>query len=130
MTFTRDLDDFEQRLLRFTQAINENLEAILDILDKEEVPAPVCDRLMNVVIGLQEYINTAGDGICDDLENHIKNQYQGVKWRGYLKVEEGGVINFPPDLLNQLGWKAGDMLQYSLNDDKSIRIEKFPMQQG
>jgi hypothetical protein len=129
MTFTPNLDDFEQRLLRFTQAINENLEVVLNILDKEEVPAPACDRLMNVVIGLQEYINTAGDGICEDLENHIQNQHQRVKWRGYLKIDEGGFITLPTSLLNELGWKPGDMLQYSLNDDKSVRIEKFPIQQ-
>lgn len=130
MSHTATLDDFEQSLHQFTITIEENIEAMLGILDREDVPAPVADKLMNILIGMEAYVDARSTDLCDDLEHHIREQLgPRHKWRGYLKMEEGGVVTLPPDLLNELGWKPGDILQYSLNHDKSVRIEKFPMQQ-
>jgi hypothetical protein len=131
MSHTATLDDFEQSFHQFTIAIEESIESLLGILDREEVPAPVADKLMNILIGMSGYVDARSTDLSDDLEHHIKKHLvPGYKWRGYLKMGEDGTIIFPPDLLNELGWKPGDILQYSLNHDKSVRIEKFPMQQS
>lgn len=130
MTLTKTLDDFEQSFLQFTVAIEENIQAMLGILDREDVPAPVADKLTNILIGMEGYIDSRTTDLCEDLENHIKTQHRdGVKWRGYTKVSEDGTITLPDYVLKDLGWKPGDLLEWSLKDDRSVQLKKFPIQQ-
>lgn len=130
MSHTATLDDFEQSLHQFTITIEENVQAMLGILDREEVPAPVADKLMNILTGMEGYIDARMTDLCEDLENHIKAQYgAGVKWCGYTKVSDDGTILLPDYVVKDLGWKPGDLLEWSLRDDKSVQLKKSPMQQ-
>lgn len=79
MSYTETLDDFEQSLMRFTMAIEENVHAMLSIIDKEDVPASVADKLMNILIGMESYIDVRSSDIFQDLENHIQNQHSRDK---------------------------------------------------
>jgi hypothetical protein len=131
MSHTDTLDDFEQSLHQFTITVEENIEALLGILDREDVPAPVADKLMNILIGMSGYVDARSTDLCEDLEHHIKKQIgPGHKWRGYLKVEDGGVITLPICVVKHLGWEPGDILEWSLLNDGAVQLKKFPMQQS
>ena len=39
-----------------------------------------------------------------------------------VEVDEEGMINFPDELLNQLGWKEGDVVEWVDNEDGSLTI--------
>ena len=39
--------------------------------------------------------------------------------------DEGYFLTFTDDLLEQLGWKAGDVLNWDEQDDGSIRVSKY-----
>lgn len=130
MSQTATLDDFEQSFHQFTITIEENIQAMLGILDREDVPAPVADKLMNILIGVEGYIDARTTDLCEDLENHIKAQYEGgVKWRGYTKVSKDGTVLLFHHVLKELGWKSGDLLEWSLKDDRTLQLKKFPIQQ-
>jgi hypothetical protein len=34
------------------------------------------------------------------------------------------ILEFPPDILEQTGWKEGDSLIWTINDDNSITLSK------
>jgi hypothetical protein len=135
MAFTESLDDFEQSLLRFTTTIEENIQAIQGILDREEISAQVADKLMNILAGLEQYLDSRSTDLCEDLENHIRSQYNlGQKFTGHTKIVKDSVLGelvlLPPSVLNNLGWKPDDMLSLSLLDDGSVLLKKLPTQQG
>jgi hypothetical protein len=71
-TFTEDLDDYEQKLLKFTGSVQSNLDALLRLLDNAKIDPSDNDKLMNLAIGLSQYVDTMTDDLCEDLENHIK----------------------------------------------------------
>ena len=39
--------------------------------------------------------------------------------------DEGYFLTFTDDLLEQLGWKVGDVLNWDEQDDGSIRVSKY-----
>ena len=41
-----------------------------------------------------------------------------------LTVDENGILTFPDELMEELGWKEGDMLEWIPNDDGSFTLEK------
>jgi len=41
-----------------------------------------------------------------------------------LTVDDDGVLTFPDELIEQLGWKEGDMLQWIDNKDGSFSLVK------
>jgi bifunctional DNA-binding transcriptional regulator/antitoxin component of YhaV-PrlF toxin-antitoxin module len=41
-----------------------------------------------------------------------------------VEVDEEGMINFPDELLNQLGWKEGDVVEWVDNEDGSFMLRK------
>lgn len=50
-----------------------------------------------------------------------------TRWQ--LPVEEDAdtgdmIVTFPPDLLSAMGWKEGDQLKWSKNDDDSWTLKK------
>ena len=41
-----------------------------------------------------------------------------------VPVDEEGVITFPDDLLDQLGWKEGDVIDFDAKPDGTIVLTK------
>ena len=44
--------------------------------------------------------------------------------RTTLTVDDDGVITFPDELIEKLGWKEGDVLQWIDNKDGSFTLKK------
>lgn len=44
-----------------------------------------------------------------------------------LPIDETGVLKFPPELLDQVGWKEGDNLLWIDNKDGSWSLIKEPL---
>jgi len=44
--------------------------------------------------------------------------------RTTLTVDDDGVITFPPEMIEELGWKEGDVLQWIDNKDGSFMLKK------
>ena len=44
--------------------------------------------------------------------------------RTTLTVDDDGVITFPDELIEKLGWKEGDVLQWIDNNDGSFSLVK------
>ena len=44
--------------------------------------------------------------------------------RTTLTVDDDGVLTFPDELIEQLGWKEGDVLQWIDNKDGSFSLVK------
>ena len=44
--------------------------------------------------------------------------------RWTLKVDGEGYMTIPEDVLNELGWKVDDVLEWSENDDGSFTLRK------
>lgn len=42
-----------------------------------------------------------------------------------LTVDDDGILNLPEDLLRDLGWEEGDMLQWIDNEDGSFSLVKI-----
>ncbi len=41
-----------------------------------------------------------------------------------LTVSDDGILTFPDDLIKELGWKEGDLLQWIDNNDGSFSLVK------
>jgi len=41
-----------------------------------------------------------------------------------LTVDENGILTFPDELMEELGWKEGDMIEWIPNDDGSFTLMK------
>jgi len=41
-----------------------------------------------------------------------------------LTVDENGILTFPDELMEELGWGEGDVLEWITNDDGSFTLEK------
>ncbi len=41
-----------------------------------------------------------------------------------LTVDENGILTFPDKLMEELGWKENDMLEWIPNDDGSFTLRK------
>lgn len=41
-----------------------------------------------------------------------------------LKIDDDGMLTIPDDMLKELGWKVGDMLEFIDNNDGSFSIKK------
>ena len=51
-----------------------------------------------------------------------------VKWNRMTwvaKVDEDGVLKFPDELIAQMNWKEGDVLEWIDNDDGSFSLRKY-----
>ena len=45
--------------------------------------------------------------------------------RTVLTVDDEGMLTFPPEMLEELGWKDGDVLQWIDNKDGSFQLKKM-----
>jgi len=41
-----------------------------------------------------------------------------------LVIDDDGVITFPPEMIEELGWKEGDVLKWIDNKDGSFTLKK------
>ncbi len=41
-----------------------------------------------------------------------------------LTVDENGILTFPDELMEEIGWKEGDVLEWIPNDDGSFNLVK------
>ena len=41
-----------------------------------------------------------------------------------LTIDDDGILTFPPEMLEELGWKEGDVLQWIDNNDGSFQLKK------
>ena len=47
------------------------------------------------------------------------------KWTAYVEQDgEDMILPLPPDMLKELGWKAGDTLLWDVRDDGSIHLSR------
>lgn len=42
-----------------------------------------------------------------------------------VPVDDEGILTIPQDLLDQLGWKPGDKLEWLVNPDESFTLRKI-----
>ncbi len=124
MANTETLDDFEQRLLRFTTTIKEMCDSALSILSDEEDHVKVIDKVSNVLIGLNEYISQSESDMADDIENHISEQLSREKLTYYVSVKDNYALELPQELIKILGWKEGDTLLWTDQHDGSYKLTK------
>ena len=47
-----------------------------------------------------------------------------IRMRTTLTVDDDGVLTFPDELIEQLGWKEGDVLEWIDNKDGSFSLVK------
>ena len=59
-----------------------------------------------------------------DLQPEQDNDSPGLPQRWTAHVDEEGLLTFPDDLLDQLGWKEGDEIKFSDRKDGSFYLEK------
>lgn len=48
----------------------------------------------------------------------------GVIMTWTTTVDDDGIITFPDDLMEKLGWKEGDILEWINNEDGSFTLKK------
>ena len=41
-----------------------------------------------------------------------------------LTIDEDGILTFPPEMIEELGWKEGDVLEWIDNNDGSFYLRK------
>lgn len=41
-----------------------------------------------------------------------------------VNIDEDGIVTMPDDLIEQLGWKVGDILDYQMQEDGEIYITR------
>lgn len=44
--------------------------------------------------------------------------------RWTLKIDDDGILQFPPDLLDKVNWKEGDIIEWIDNNDGSWQLKK------
>ena len=59
-------------------------------------------------------------GNCSYL--YIEKTRMGMKTT--LTIDEDGVLTFPPEMLEELGWKEGDVLEWIDRGDGSFYLRK------
>lgn len=42
----------------------------------------------------------------------------------FCEVDDDGILTFPQELLEKTGWKEGDVLEWTPNDDGSFSLRK------
>lgn len=42
-----------------------------------------------------------------------------------LTIDENGILTFPDELMEELGWMEGDVLEWNPNDDGSFTLVKI-----
>lgn len=47
-----------------------------------------------------------------------------------VPIDDDGILTFPDELMDKLGWKEGDVLEWIDNDDGSFTLKKLENTNG
>src|SRR6056300_324886 len=110
-------NELEQRFLRFTISVKEMAESACIAVDQDKVPAETIDAVQNILNGLIEHVKVCENDIAEAMEDKIKHDYKHQQSNFYTKINDDWTIDLPSIVVDQLGWKPGDMLTWkALND--------------
>lgn len=121
-------DKLEQRFLRFTTTVKEFIETIAVAVDDDQVPAKVVDNVSNLTVGLKQYVVTCEEEIASAMESKIAHDYGANSLQqttGTLIIGDDYTVQLPRYVIDLLGWKAGDSLQWEMKDDRTAIIRKL-----
>ena len=120
-------NDLEQRFLRFTITLKELLESIAIRIDEEKVPAEVVDTVSNIVIGAKEYLVTCENEIAEAMEQKIVHDYESGAYQqttGTLFIDDDWTVQLPKYLVETLGWRPGDRLEWKVGGKGHVMVRK------
>jgi hypothetical protein len=120
-------DDLEQRFLRFTIAVKDMAESACVAVDQETVPATTIDAVQNILTGLIEYVKVCEDEIAEAMEGKIRHDYKSQGYRQtnfYTEINDDWTIDLPGIVVSGLGWKSGDLLTWTVLNDKEFMVRK------
>jgi hypothetical protein len=117
-------DDLEQRFLRFTTTVKEMAESAAVVVDRDEVPAETIDSVQNILTGLIEHIKVCENEIAEAMEGKITHDYKYQQSSFYTKINDDWTINLPRIVIEQLGWKPGDLLAWKALNDREFMVKK------
>ena len=117
-------DDLEQRFLRFTISVKEMAESACTAVDQDKVPAETIDMVQNILNGLIEYVKVCENDIAEAMEGKIGHDYKYQQSSFYTKVNNDWTIDLPRVVVEQLGWKPGDLLSWKALNDTEFMVKK------
>jgi len=117
-------DDLEQRFLRFTISVKEMADSASIAVDQDKVPAETIDTVQNILNGLVEYVKVCENDIADAMEGKIVHDYKYQQSSFYTKINDDWTIDLPRIVVEQLGWKSGDLLTWKVLNDKEFMVKK------
>ena len=121
-------DDLEQRFLRFTIALKESFRAICSVTEDQKIPSDLADKIMNISIGAEAYVETVENEIAEAIENKISHDYRKSylqQTTGILIVKDDYTLELPDYMVKLLGWETGDTLRWEIIDGNSVRVSKM-----
>jgi len=117
-------DDLEQRFLRFTISVKEMADSASIAVDQDKVPAETIDTVQNILNGLVEYVKVCENDIADAMEGKIVHDYKYQQSSFYTKINDDWTTDLPRVVVEQLGWKSGDLLTWKVLNDKEFMVKK------
>ena len=117
-------DDLEQRFLRFTISVKEMADSASIAVDQDKVPAETIDTVQNILNGLVEYVKVCENDIADAMEGKIVHDYKYQQSSFYTKINDDWTIDLPRVVVEQLGWKSGDLLTWKVLNDKEFMVKR------
>jgi len=117
-------NELEQRFLRFTISVKEMAESACIAVDQDKVPAETIDAVQNILNGLIEHVKVCENDIAEAMEDKIKHDYKHQQSNFYTKINDDWTIDLPSIVVDQLGWKPGDMLTWKALNDTEFMVKK------
>jgi len=117
-------DDLEQRFLRFTISVKEMADSASIAVDQDKVPAETIDTVQNILNGLVEYVKVCENDIADAMEGKIVHDYKYQQSSFYTKINDDWTTDLPRVVVEQLGWKSGDLLTWKVLNDKEFMVKR------
>ena len=110
----------DQIFSRFTTTISELLGSINTVVEDSRVPPEVIDNVSDIVIGLQQYVETRGKEIAESAipRSGPSNLQQNV---GILIIGDDYTIQLP----KYVGWEPGDRLEWEIIDANTAIVQKL-----
>ncbi len=121
-------DELEQRFLRFTTTVKEMVDSIMLSVDDDRVSAEIADNVSNLAVGLKQYVITCEDEIASAMESKIAHDYSKNPFQqttGVLVIDENYTVRLPQYVIDLLGWKPGDNLQWEIGSDNTATIRNL-----
>lgn len=96
------------------QTVQELVSSISNVVDQDDVPTHVVDKVQNLVNGIIEYLNS--------FKEH-EPPLQQCRWISV--IEDNFTIQLPKVVCDSLGWEPGDTLAWKLNSDGTVSVRKM-----